>query len=150
MDDRLKPKPIHLDIPKPEVDWSGWESPIEMSYREISRQYEEAEDRMVWNSLHEMGINIDKERLIAVIEGDKKSYADGYRKGYEDGIRDRWIPITERKPEEDGEYLFSIRSSLGDYVMEGWVRDGEYRLYDVVAWMPLPKPYEGSEEDEDD
>lgn len=57
----------------------------------------------------------------------------------------RWIPITERKPEEDGEYLFSIRSSLGDYVMEGWVRDGEYRLYDVVAWMPLPKPYEGSE-----
>ena len=88
MDDKLKPKPIHLDIPKPTVDWSGWESPIEMSYREISRQYEEAEDRMVWNSLHEIGINIDKERLIAVIEGDKKSYEDGYRKGYEDGMRD--------------------------------------------------------------
>lgn len=87
MDDRLKPDRVHLDIPKPEIDWSGWESPIQMTYREISRQHEEAVEGMIWHSLNEIGIEIDKERLIAVIEGDKQSYKDGYLKGYLDGIR---------------------------------------------------------------
>ena len=94
MDDKLKPKPIHLDTPI-DVDMSGWESPIQMMCREISRQHEEAAEGMIWHSLNEMGIEIDKERLIAVIEGDRKSYEDGYRKGYEDGVRDAKKALDE-------------------------------------------------------
>ena len=90
MDDKLKPKPIHLDIPDiPDtVDFIGYESPIELYFKELSRKHEEALEGMIWHSLNEMGININKERLIAIIEGDKKSYEDGYRKGYENGVRD--------------------------------------------------------------
>lgn len=97
MDDKLKPKPIHLDIPKiPDaVDFIGYESPIELCYKELSRKYEEALEGMIWHSLHEMGININRERLIAVLEGDRKSYADGYRKGYEDGVREAKKALEE-------------------------------------------------------
>lgn len=112
MDDKLKPKPIHLDTPI-DVDMSGWESPIQMMCREISRQHEEAVEGMIWHSLNEIGIEIDKERLIAVIEGDRKSYEDGYRKGYEDGVRDekngkmtrfeKWIEDTFKSPYSDDE-----------------------------------------------
>lgn len=62
----------------------------------------------------------------------------------------KWIPVTERLPEESGYYL--ITSKCGD------VFDTEIRFFffqherrtkwkegfgEVIAWMPLPKPYEG-------
>lgn len=87
MDDKLKPKPIHLDIPDT-VDFSEYVSPIDLYVKEVSMKREEALEGMIMRSLDEMGINIDKERLIAVLEGDRKSYADGYRKGYADGVRE--------------------------------------------------------------
>ena len=61
-----------------------------------------------------------------------------------------WIPVTERLPE--GEVLCcDIRGDM----LVGYVSLGEYGyeaesdgviLLDVVAWMPLPKPYERKEE----
>ena len=66
----------------------------------------------------------------------------------------KWIPCSERLPDKDGIYL--IQKDYGvidclDYA-DGWNcrRDylsGEiyrdYELHSVVAWMPLPKAYEG-------
>lgn len=61
----------------------------------------------------------------------------------------RWIPVTERLPEDDGNYLiwFRYKSVLGgfqeDMAMEyyadstGWDCDN----VNVIAWHPLPEPY---------
>ena len=96
MDDKLKPKPIHLDISGPKhIDYSMYDSPMALTYKELSRQHEEAVEGMIWHSLNEIGIEIDKERLIAILEGDKKSYEDGYRKGYENGVRDAKKALDE-------------------------------------------------------
>ncbi len=80
----------------------------------------------------------------------------------------RWIPVTEQLPEDEQEVLVT-RHFLSDnqlkknaitesfYVEVASRMDEEWRSYSdeykikrdlhkVIAWMPLPKPYERSEE----
>ena len=62
----------------------------------------------------------------------------------------RWIPVTERLPEEDGRYLCAYKNdAYGDGICIdfGLYEDGEWYVSGAIAWMPLPKPYEeGAEE----
>lgn len=79
-----------------------------------------------------------------------------------------WIPCNERQPEEDGEYLVTLRWSDYPNSVEtlhftndlssvdgvgyagekrpGWYEyDSDYGCYEidnVIAWMPHPEPYE--------
>lgn len=58
----------------------------------------------------------------------------------------RWIPVSERLP-EDGKYLICtddgyIATIMYDRSM-GWLLN-----YNIIAWMPLPQPYEAQESDE--
>ena len=74
----------------------------------------------------------------------------------------RWIPVTERLPEDSGEYLVSVIDGLygnGDYKAVGvawFAHQKDYAIVrsewrelgmgeEVVAWMPLPKPWSGKE-----
>ena len=60
-----------------------------------------------------------------------------------------WIPVTERFPEEIGDYIVTKIDDENEKVIGlcyfsfwGWTTNK-----DVIAWMPLPKPYEeGAEE----
>ena len=69
--------------------------------------------------------------------------------------RTRWVPVSERLPDDSGEYLVSVTDKEDeDYKQVGvaWfahpkdydIQDGEWQelMIDeiVVAWMPLPKP----------
>ena len=65
----------------------------------------------------------------------------------------RWIPVSERLPEETGTYLVTLEykehgtgiTTLWFHGSFGW----DLRVADVVvAWMPLPKPYEPKESEE--
>lgn len=65
----------------------------------------------------------------------------------------RWIPVSERLPENDGRYLTYIINKHDDklqyimtcdYSVDGygeWFPDAESASDNVVAWMPLPKSY---------
>lgn len=70
-------------------------------------------------------------------------------------VEPRWIPVTERLPEEAGQYLVSGKWANEDG--EVWICKFA-RLYNwgwcnmadrpvVQAWMPLPTPYKGGEEE---
>lgn len=79
-----------------------------------------------------------------------------YKKGYEDG-QPKWIPVTERLPEKDGEYLVRLGDksifnteyeskfgSFGYWLSIMWVEDAEWFPYvGVTHWMPLPEPPKG-------
>lgn len=58
---------------------------------------------------------------------------------YCNGLERVWIPCKEKLPSENGHYLVSCKDgfvSSDDYFSYGW---DDYD--DVIAWMPLPKPY---------
>ena len=56
----------------------------------------------------------------------------------------RWIPCSERFPEKDGYYLTTTcyRQVYRDF----WNEDHFDRTEAVIAWMPLPKPYQEESE----
>ena len=80
----------------------------------------------------------------------------------------RWIPCSERVPEEDTEVLISYRYKEGEgdtdhvniditsygttcfggreiHTLKEWRQPFDYfhANYEVIAWMPLPKGYKG-------
>ena len=68
----------------------------------------------------------------------------------------RWIPVTERLPDEDASVLASIKNhsfevAVGEIDGEVfWIVDGFIPLDAVMAWMPLPEPWKGEKGDADD
>lgn len=74
-------------------------------------------------------------------------------------LEQRWIPVSERLPEEDGQYLITVKYKPeagyeNIYAEHGeWV-DGRWDMFcfghcgeveGIVAWMPLPEPYKEKE-----
>lgn len=58
----------------------------------------------------------------------------------------RWIPVTERLPKENGDYLVTGRHGAVNkrkYEDKRW-----YGNWAVIAWMPLPEPWKGEEDAE--
>ena len=68
----------------------------------------------------------------------------------------RWIPVSERLPEERGFYIvtekvFSLnhKGRYNTMVEQVEYSNGKWQrasFFEVVAWMPLPKPYKGESE----
>lgn len=93
-----------------------------------------------------------------------EAHNEGYDVGYWAGRRDyepRWIPVTERLPEEQKKSYWVCtdtgyqcecrwtdnRFGMGNLSGEwGWSIFDTPRYSKVVAWMPLPEPYSEVEE----
>jgi len=72
----------------------------------------------------------------------------------------RWIPCSERLPEEDGQYLITVKYVHVDgyddiYAEHGEWMDGKWDMFcfghcgqveTILAWMPLPEPYKAESE----
>ena len=60
-----------------------------------------------------------------------------------------WIPCSERLPSEDGWYLIALAFEWGIEYEAGRWEDGMWwnpNSHVNVAWMPLPKQYEETEQ----
>ena len=65
----------------------------------------------------------------------------------------KWIPCSERFPEDNGAYLVTIQTNnssldhIYGFYIEVRIRDsrGWMSEENIVAWMPLPEPYRGEE-----
>ena len=61
----------------------------------------------------------------------------------DNNVGDKWIPVTERLPEEDGDYLVYCGEYDGICVL--YYKKGKWRSKwkEVTHWMPLPEPPKG-------
>ena len=68
----------------------------------------------------------------------------------------KWIPCSERLPSEDGFYIATCDGEIcgeeqpftgfAEFENRKWVDDeDDYQC--VLAWMPLPEPYKGGDEE---
>ena len=115
---------------------------------------------------------IDTERYINNLRelrtGDKDTVYEYYDDGIDVAISEaatfpaadipRWIPVTERLPKEQRTYLVTvndggIRVAIAQWWYnyldhaEGYFVCDDCYAEDIVAWMPLPTPYKGGEEE---
>ena len=119
------------------------------------------------------GVTFDKDinaltKKIAELEKSNRNWRrkmQKIRQRYAKNDADKWIPVTERLPEEDGKYLVFRKHTYGtetatlrfakdarkvdkyDFVLRWknvWYRyDSEWghiTIDDVTHWMPLPEP----------
>ena len=69
----------------------------------------------------------------------------------------RWIPCSERLPEESGQYIITVKYVHVDGYEDLYAEHGEWdgdrwdmfclghcgEVDGIIAWMPLPEPYKG-------
>ena len=64
---------------------------------------------------------------------------NSYKRGYEDG-KPKWIPVTERLPEEKGFYLTARKRDVFVEQWNGVWFSERCHLAQPTHWMPLPQP----------
>lgn len=116
-----------------------YKSPIDIVYGQMQTQMEGD----ILRAVQSYGINVDKEELIRALEYDRGQYYKGY-----DDATPKWIPVTERLPEEDKPVL--AWTNCGSFCESakwtgyGWNVTWDYEeLFEVTHWMPLPEPPKG-------
>lgn len=99
---------------------------------------------MVYNELHSDGDNYRANRIIDAAD----EYAETEKES-------DWIPVSERLPEKNVEVLattewgavtISEMYSANDWFIHEGTTNAE--TDDIVAWMPLPKPYKPQESED--
>lgn len=82
--------------------------------------------------------------LTAIINQVAEEYGGDINVGSKDG----WIPCSERFPESYVDVLVTVRNfeypQIGHLECGIWYADDDVRFLQdaVIAWQPLPKPYE--------
>lgn len=62
----------------------------------------------------------------------------------------QWIPVSERLPKIEGCYLVTVKNEHERiYSKTAWYqgKNNWFARQDVIAWMPLPKPYKAKSEE---
>lgn len=127
-----------------------YKSPIDLIYDHLVTEQENE----VFKAVVRCGIDVDKDELIKALAYDRRQYDLGYADGKMDA-EPQWIPCSERLPEDDRTKVVTLangNAEAGYYSNGDWWCVGDTISLEnptVIAWMPLPKPYEVEDEETD-
>jgi len=75
-------------------------------------------------------------------------YERAYERGKADAQTERWIPVSEGLPSENGCYLVSTTGTNNDIIdIAYYTKEIWHKASRIKAWMPLPEPYRAESED---
>lgn len=122
-----------------------YNSPIEVIYQDIQCRLEEE----IVKACQNINVNINKEELFKALQFDRDQYQRGYYDGLNRRDEDKWIPCSERLPEEYEVLCCNIYKEMivgYPYIDKGSdtgfnAESEDTLLCDCIAWMPLPEPY---------
>lgn len=60
-----------------------YKSPIEL-IQSMTHEIQEDQEKMVVRAVNQAGVNIDRDRLIAAINNDRRRYEEAYQRGWDD------------------------------------------------------------------
>lgn len=126
-----------------------YKSPINVFQTQIELIEMEIENE-IFKAVHKVGVTVDKEELLKALKYDREQYEKGYHAGCN---ANKWIPCSERLPEEEGKYLVTgikgvvymaeyVTGTIKEQPISMWWRIGGSKS-NVIAWMELPPAYRG-------
>ena len=97
----------------------------------------------------------DKWRIWSAILAERTAFKHDVFDAPTIELKHEWIPCSERLPEHSKRYLVSVldgidrRTTVAPYLPRSrtWSLTGRMAYWKVIAWMPLPAPYEERREE---
>ena len=84
--------------------------------------------------------NFDMQQYKADLD---TAYESGKHSVLAEREKGEWIPISERLPEDRGDYIIDYTNEFGEFVgISYYDKYGFWSSSNVIAWQPLPEPYE--------
>lgn len=153
MEDLFKPKFVNIPYKPEEVKPISLEvvsgyfdaSPVRILYGGIQSNIREKEETIVYEAAVNMGVDVDKEKLLHALAYDRMQYYEGFRAG-ERAAQPKWISVADNPP--DGTKYVIACSKYGGMLIghvlpmsngkEYYCETPEDHIYHVTHWMPLP------------
>ena len=137
----------------------GYESPVTIReippgyFNTIAQELDNATNQFieqhVLETVLEVGIDVDKERLLKALKDDRASYDKGYRDGLLDGYMDTWKTMLLDPPNDGEEVMIALIGEENEVFIARWsFNDRTFQVKasnriipesDVLEWSPLPK-----------
>lgn len=107
---------------EPIIDWSGYQSPIDISFLQdnVQKALDEKLKDDVYHEVLSYGIEIDKEGLIDAVQGSKRQYKEGFKTGWT-GMMDALKDVVRYNGLSD---LLKVWVSRGDKDYENGYKYG--------------------------
>jgi flagellar biosynthesis/type III secretory pathway protein FliH len=86
MEYKVNKESVNKFFPKKELDFSHYESPIEVIVGQLRMEQEKKLEGDIFRAVQDYGITVEKEELIKALQYDRQQYEKGYKYGYEDGV----------------------------------------------------------------
>lgn len=64
-------------------DIAMYKPPIELTYQHTLENLLQQEEGLIVKACVDVGVNVDKDELVKLLQGDRDSYNQGYKDGYD-------------------------------------------------------------------
>ena len=114
----------------------GYESPITLksipdTVHHITEALDKATEDYIVEVVRQIGVDVDKERLLKALKGDRESYNAGYRHGLLDGYVTTWKTLLVEQPAHGTEVLVALMGEANDVFLATW--NAANRTFEVKA-----------------
>ena len=79
------------------MKYPEYDSPFELTISDIATQMSRNIDELSWTAIQRVGIDVDKDKLLAALKQDAERYREAYTNGHDTGYEERNEEIVRCK-----------------------------------------------------